>query len=89
MNVYCLDPLDPGHPSWKNSNEKDRVWAAAPTLKKARELVAAKTKLHVQSAAGDESPWLLEAVTSCLLEPTMTHVDAGTVVRADGSLVGG
>ncbi|MGD0635231.1 MAG: hypothetical protein ABSA13_13300 [Beijerinckiaceae bacterium] len=88
MNIYRLDPIDPGHPAWGSSNEKDVVWAAAPTPEDARKLVALKTRIDIQSTAGDESPWLNKAVTSCVSEPTMTHVDAGTVVRVDGSLVG-
>ena len=43
MNVYRLDPIEPGHPSWRFSDEKDTVWACAPTAKQARELVAAKS----------------------------------------------
>lgn len=85
MTIYRLDPLDPGHRSWTNSDEKDSVWASAETPEAARELVADKTKLGDEDAG--ESPWRLEAVTSCVVEPTMTHVDAGTVVRGDGSLV--
>jgi len=88
MNVYRLDPIDPGHPSWRHSMEKDTVWAGAPTAQDARNFVAAKTKLAAPGAAGFESPWLDAAVTSCVWEPSMTHISAGTVVRADGSIVG-
>ena len=85
MSIYRLDPIDPGHPSWKNSDEKDTVWAGAPTPQDARDLVAAKTAL---GGPGAESPWRNERVTSCALEPTMWQVSAGTVVREDGSRVG-
>ncbi len=89
MNVYRLDPIDPGDPSWRNSVEKDSVWAGAATPNDARKLVAEKTRLDAQGAAGLESPWRDAALTSCVGEPSMTHIRAGTVVRADGSLVGG
>jgi len=85
MSIYRLDPIDPGHHSWKNSDEKDSVWASAETAEKARDLVAAKTRL----GAENDSPWLRVEATSCVLEPAMSHIEAGTVVRGDGSLVGG
>lgn len=88
MNIYRLDPIDPNHSSWQNSAEKDSVWASAPTPKDARDLVADKTRLGGQGAIGSKSPWQDQAVTSCIWEPSMTYIDAGTVVRADGSLVG-
>jgi hypothetical protein len=88
MNVYRLDPIDPGHPSWRHSIEKDTVWAGAPTSNDARNLVADKTRLDVHGGTGLKSPWQDEAVTSCVWEPSMTHIPAGTVVRADGSIVG-
>jgi hypothetical protein len=89
MNVYRFDPIDPGDPSWRNSIEKDSVWASAPTPSDARKLVADKTRLDGQGAAALKSPWQDESLTSCVREPSMTHIRAGTVVRADGSLVGG
>ena len=88
MNIYRLDPIDPGDPSWQHSVEKDSVWACAPTRNDARNLVADKTKLDVHGATGFQSPWRDAAVTSCVLEPSMTHIHTGTVVRADGSIVG-
>lgn len=87
MNVYRLDPIKPGHSSWRLSDEKDTVWACAPTAKQARELVAAKSGFAKYAAEGDRSPWEDEAVTSCVLEPTISLMSAGTVVREDGSLV--
>ncbi len=88
MNIYRLDPIDPKHPSWKNSTEKDSVWASAATPEEARDLVADKTRLGAPTAIGLKSPWQDEAVTSCVWEPSMTHIQAGTVVRTDGSVVG-
>ena len=87
MNVFRLDPIKPGHPSWRYSQEKDTVWACAPTAKHARDLVAAKSGLARRAAPGVVSPWRDEAVTSCVLEPTMRLMRAQTVVREDGSLV--
>jgi len=92
MSVYRLDPIDPERPSWTLSTEKAEVWAGAATPGDARELVARKTGVAPQDAAGSDpihaSPWRDEAATSCVWEPRMTHILPGTVVRADGSLVG-
>ncbi|MGA2793230.1 MAG: hypothetical protein ABSE69_06790 [Roseiarcus sp.] len=88
MNIYRLDPIDPNDPSWRNSVEKECVWAGAPTPNDARKLVADKTRPDAHGAAGLKSPWQDEALTSCVWEPSMTHIRAGAVVRADGSLVG-
>ncbi len=87
MNVYRLDPIKPGHPSWRYSQEKDTVWACAATAKQARDLVAAKSGFARHDAPGVQSPWRDEAVTSCVLEPTMSLMRAESVVREDGSLV--
>ncbi|MGO9133540.1 MAG: hypothetical protein ACLP8A_05760 [Methylovirgula sp.] len=86
MSIYRLDPINPGDPSWQNSAEKDCVWAGAATPKEARDLVATKT--NTGGHTGAKSPWQDESVTSCVLEPTMSHIAAGTVVRADGSQIG-
>ena len=90
MNIYRLVPINEKHPAWRLSTEKESVWASAPTPTEARELVAAKTKTGGQVATARTlySPWLDEALASCVLEPSMTHVHSGTVVRADGSMVG-
>ena len=88
MKVYRLDPIAPGDPSWQYSIEKDSVWTCAATPNDARKLVAEKAEADVAGATTLKSPWLNAAVTSCVLEPTMSHIRAGTVVRADGSLVG-
>ena len=87
MNIYRLDAIDPDHPSWQNSTEQECVWAAAPTPKKARDLVAAKSGFAKYGAKGDQSPWQDGAVTSCVLQPTMSLMSPETVVREDGSLV--
>jgi hypothetical protein len=87
MNVYRLDPIEPGHPNWRFSDEKDTVWACAATAKRARALVAAKSGFAKYGAEGDQSPWQDEAVTSCVLQPTMSLMSPETVVREDGSLV--
>ena len=89
MNIYRLDPIDPNHPSWQNSTEQECVWAAAPTRKEARDLVADKTGVGLHAQTGITSPWQDERVTSCVWEPSIVHIRAGTVVRGDGSLVGG
>jgi hypothetical protein len=87
MNIYRLDPIVPGHSCWQFSEEKDCVWACAPSLREARDLVAAKTGFAALGATGANSPWQDEAVTSCVLQPTMTLMCAGDVVREDGSPV--
>lgn len=87
MNIYRLDPILPGHSSWQYSEEKNCVWACAPTPTEARDLVAAKTVSATLDATGAKSPWQDEAVTSCVGQPSMTHLRAGDVVREDGSLV--
>ncbi len=92
MNIYRLDPIDQEHPSWQLSTEKECVWTNAATPKEARDLVAAKTTPDSQVVTAFShmpvSPWQNEAVTSCVWEPSMSHIRAGTVVRADGSMVG-
>ena len=92
MSVYRLDPIDPERPSWTLSTEKAEVWAGAATPGDARDLVARKTGVAPHDVAGSDpilaSPWRDEAATSCVREPTLTHIRPGTVVRADGSLVG-
>jgi hypothetical protein len=88
MNIYRLDPIDQNHPSWQNSEEQECVWASAPTPKDARDLVADKTKRGALSEMAIRSPWQNEAVTSCVLDPSMSSIRAGAVVRTDGSLVG-
>jgi hypothetical protein len=98
MNIYRLDPINPNNSVWQNSIEKDSVWAAAPTGNDARDLVAAKTwpagktppagMVADASSPDTKSPWQDAALTSCTWEPTMSHLEAGDVVRADGSRVG-
>lgn len=87
MGVYRLDPINPDHPSWRHSEEKETVWACAPTPQEARDLVAAKTGFAGYDPRGDASPWLDAAVTSCVCESTPIDLRAGDVVREDGSLV--
>jgi hypothetical protein len=86
MHIYRLEPTESGSPTWQNSSEKDCVWVAAQTPQEARAIVAAHTRLHGREGSS-VSPWEDEAVTACVLEPTMSHIGAGKVVRADGSLV--
>ncbi len=87
MNVYRLDPLKPGHPSWRYSEEKDTVWACAPTAQAARDLVAVKSGFAKHAEAGAKSPWRDATVTSCVFDQTITLMSRETVVREDGSLV--
>ncbi len=87
MKIYRLDPIESADPSWANSIERDSIWASAATPNDARNLVAERTRLDAQGAEA-QSPWRDEALTSCVWEPSMSHLRAGTVVRADGSLVG-
>jgi hypothetical protein len=93
MSVYRLDPIDPEHASWRFSTEQGRVWAGAETPTEARELVARKTQPPAADATersgSTRSPWLDATVTSCVQEPSMTHIHRGMVARADGSRVGG
>ncbi len=87
MNVYRLDPINPGDKSWQYSVEKNTVWTCAPTPREAREQVASKTGFRAFAATGKLSPWQDASVTSCAIEPTMNYPNAGEVVRDDGSLV--
>lgn len=87
MPVYRLDPIDPGHASWRNSVEKDSLWTNAATPSQARDLVAAKTGFDAQALPAAPSPWRDEKVTSCKLEPTMDYPAPGDVIREDGSVV--
>jgi hypothetical protein len=87
MNVYRLDPIEPSHPSWRFSDEKDTVWACAPTVKRARDLVTAKSGFAKYGVEGDQSRWHDQAVTSRVHQPTMSLMNPETVVREDGSLV--
>ncbi len=32
MNVYRLDPIAPGDPSWQYSTEKDSLWTCASNV---------------------------------------------------------
>ena len=88
MNIYRLDPIKPSHPSWRRSVEKDTVWACAATPSAARKLVAGKAALEASTKAEFKSPWENATLTSCVEEPTMTLLNPGDVVRADGSRVG-
>jgi hypothetical protein len=87
MNVYRLDPIKPGHPSWRYSREKDTVWACAPTEQEARDLVAGKSGFAELAEPDAASPWRDATVTSCVLDPTISLMRAGNVVREDGSAV--
>lgn len=87
MNVYRLDPITSGDPSWQYSEEKNTVWACAPTAEDARELVAAKTGFARLGVRGARSPWQDATVTTCVLQPTMKLLSAEDVVRQDGSSV--
>ena len=88
MNIYRLAAIDPGDSSWRWSNEKETVWACAPDEISARAMVAARTFVAAPDRHGDKTPWQDELVTSCILDPTMSLMRAGTVVRQDGSAVG-
>ncbi len=91
MNIYRLDPIDPEHPSWSLSAEMETLWTAAPSSREARDLVAGKTwrgpHAGADGAPVPQSPWQIAGVASCELEPTMSHIHPGIVVRADGSRV--
>jgi hypothetical protein len=51
-------------------------------------MVAERTFVAEPDRHGEKSPWENELVTSCILDPTMSLMRAGTVVRQDGSAVG-
>ena len=87
MNVFRLDPIDPGHASWAFSKEKNMIWVGSPTADKARDLAAARSGFDLQATPDATSPWKNPAVTSCVLDPTMKLLNEGDVVRADGSEV--
>jgi hypothetical protein len=87
MNVYRLDPVDPGHASWAFSKEKNSVWVGSPTADKARDLAAARSGFDDLATPGAVSPWNNSTVTSCVLDPTLKLLKEGDVVRQDGSEV--
>jgi hypothetical protein len=87
MPVYRLDPIDPGHDSWRYSVEKDTLWTDAPTAREARDLVAATTGFDAKAHPGVASPWQDEKVTAVTAEPTMDYPGPGVVIREDGSVV--
>jgi hypothetical protein len=87
MPVYRLDPIDPGHASWRFSVEKDSLWTQAATPEAARDLVAAKTGFDAQAHPGALSPWQDDKVTSVTPQPTMDYPGPGEVIRDDGSAV--
>jgi hypothetical protein len=87
MPVYRLDPIDPGHSSWIYSEEKASLWVCAPTVKEARDLVAAKTGFKRSATPGLLSPWQDDKITSCTPEPSMDYPGPGDVIREDGSVV--
>ena len=87
MNIYRLNPIDPGHANWRHSTENDVVWACAPNAAWARALVAGKTRVRSHGKDLLESPWEDQNLTSCILDPTMSLLHAGDVVRQDGSAI--
>jgi hypothetical protein len=87
MNVYRLDPIDPGHASWAFSKEKNSVWVGSATGDKARDLAAARSGFDHLVTSDATSPWKNPALTSCVLEPTVKLLNEGDVVRQDGSEV--
>ena len=86
MNIYRLDPIDLDYANWRVSNEKDVVWACAPDPGSARALVAGRTRMVSHDENQLRSPWEDEAVTSCVLDPTMSLLHADAAVRQDGSI---
>jgi hypothetical protein len=87
MNVYRLDPIDPGDESWRYSTEKNTVWTCAPTPEEARELASVKSGFASAAPKDVASPWKNDSLVSCTIEPTMSYPDPGQVIREDGSLV--
>ena len=91
MAVFRLDPIDTKHPSWSRSDAKYAVWAGADTPAQARNLVAAKTIKAIVAGQTrppiSTSPWLDDAITSCVQESDRHAVAAGTVVDADGRTI--
>lgn len=87
MNVYRLSALDSNHASWRFSNEQDGIWACAPDETSARLLAASRTRVSQPDRRAVGTPWEDSSVTSCVLDPTMSLMRAGTVVRQDGSVV--
>lgn len=79
MNVYRLDPIDPGHASWAFSKEKNSVWVGSPTADKARDLASARSGFDHLATPDATSPWKNPATIKLLNE--------GDVVREDGSEV--
>jgi hypothetical protein len=90
MSVYRLDPIKLGDLRWQASTVKECLWAAAATPDRAREIVAARTAVVIaiapsgQSAPTLQSPWLDDAITTCVLETSRNDVPDGAVIAADG-----
>jgi hypothetical protein len=77
-------------PKWEKSPHiKESVWAGAPTLEKARELVDLKTLTFTPARPPRlivYSPWLDDQLTTCDLDTART-VSEGEVIRANGKPV--
>jgi hypothetical protein len=80
MPMYCLQPKNLSHPSWRRSTIKVSVWVWASSPAAAREKVAGLTRRSMQlrpyPAAGEISPWLDNEVTICVSDP-MPPIDPG------------
>lgn len=88
MTVYRLDPINPKDACWSAlSTHVETLWTNAPTLGKARELVAAATfQMHASIPRGPKpkSPWLDDAQSLCVIDRSGLVVQDGEVVTMRG-----
>jgi hypothetical protein len=90
--IFRLDPTDLEHPAWQASTIKQSVWVRAELECFAREKVARVTATLVKPLGRystiQQSPWYLEKLTTCTLDPTRAGVPVDQVTTADGRLLG-
>jgi hypothetical protein len=87
MTVFRLDPFPHRltDPRWQASTVTELIFVGATTDQEARALAAQRT---LTAAVGLQSPWLDDHLTSCVIETSKTDVPVGTVITADGQLIG-
>ena len=94
MNTFRLDPIAPlTNPRWQRSSVHECVWVRADSPQQARNTVALATLNLGRPGAGGHldpglySPWLDEALTTCVMDMSRTDVPEGGVIKSDGTKV--
>ena len=89
MAIYRLEPISLNDPRWDESAVAETVWVAASTPARARQAAAEKTLHDARSRnpARLQSPWLLDCLTTCVLEQRSSGIPLGTVMISDGRTV--